>query len=295
MKPRAAVTGGTGFVGARIVARLVERGFDVKVLTRRLPAATATPAAPVRGDLGDRKSLDTLVGGVEYVFHCAAEIADEARMDATNVDGTRNIVGAANAAGVKVFCHLSSVGVIGPARARVIDEQAPCAPRNRYEKTKLEAERIVAADCAARTVILRPTNVVAADRPGVLAFLALRSLRDRLKLFLKGREVAHAVHVDDVAAAAVHLALGGGSGCYIVSTDDEPGGTYGEIRSAAGGRGFPHCPVPLADLARRLLHGPSVAVESRYTSRRLLGTGYRFETGLPGAVERVARPLVESA
>ncbi len=289
----AAVTGGTGLIGSRIVERLVAERFDVRVLTRGAPRAAAGAVEMVRGSLGDRKALKAFLSGVEYVFHCAAETGDEALMEAANVEGTRSIVSVSADAGVRVFCHLSSVGVIGPAAGPVVDETAPCAPRNRYETTKLRAEEIVAGHASARAIILRPTNVVAETRLGVLEFLKLRSVRDRLKLFLKGREVAHIVHAADVAASALHLALRGGAGRYIVSTDDEQGGTYGEILAAAGGRQalVPYCPAPLADLARRLLHGPSVAVESRYTSNRLFDAGFRFELGLAGAVRRIAGSL----
>lgn len=293
----AAVTGGTGLVGTRIVERLVERGIGVRVLTRRTSASLAKPVEVFTGDLNDRNSLQAFLEGVDCVFHCAGEIADESLMEATNVHGTRNVVNAANSAGVKVFCHLSSVGVIGPGAGPVIDESAACVPRNRYETTKLQGERIVIAESRARNIVLRPTNVVAEARPGVLEFLKLRSSRDHMKLFLKGREVAHIVHVDDVAASALHLALNGGDGLYIVSTDDEGGGTYGEILAAIRGgySWFPHCPVPVANRVRRLLHGASSGADSRYSARRLRDAGFRFEVGLEETVRCVSGTLTQRA
>jgi nucleoside-diphosphate-sugar epimerase len=295
MTPRAAVTGGTGLIGSRIVERLVAKRFDVRVLTRGAAPAPASSVEMVRGDLSDRKELKSLLSGVEYVFHCAAETGDEALMEATNVEGTRSIVSVSADAGVRVFCHLSSVGVIGPTGSPVVDETTPCTPRNRYETTKLRAEEIVAGHAEARTIILRPANVVAETRLGVLEFLKLRSARDYLKLFLKGRERAHIVHVDDVAASALHLALSGATGRYVVSTDDEEGGSYGEILATArGAHPFPYCPAPVAELAATMLHGHASESSIRYTSRRLRETGFRFEVGLGETVRRLSRALQRS-
>jgi nucleoside-diphosphate-sugar epimerase len=292
-----AVTGGTGLVGSRIVERLVERKINVRVLTRKASANLAKSVEVFTGDLNDRNSLRAFLAGVDGVFHCAAEIADDSLMEATNVHGTRNVVSAANDAGVKVFCHLSSVGVIGPSAGPVVDESAACVPRNRYEMTKLQGERVVVAESRARNIVLRPTNVVSEARPGVLDFLKLRTARDYLKLFLKGREVAHIVHVDDVAASALHLALNGGNGLYIVSTDDEGKGTYGEILSAirGGHSWFPVCPLPVANRVRNLLHGASSAADLRYSARRLRDTGFRFEVGLNETMRRLSGTLTRRA
>lgn len=292
MMATAAVTGGTGLVGRKIVERLVERKLDVRVLTRNASADLGKSVEVFVGDLNDKYSLKAFLSGVEYVFSCAAEIGDETLMESTNVGGTRNIVSVSNEAGVKVFCHLSSVGVIGPTEEPSVDEAAECAPRNRYETTKLQGERIVVEESSARKIILRPTNVVSESRPGVLEFLKLRSVRDYLKLFLKGREVAHIVHADDVAASALYLAFSGGSGCYIVSTDDQNGGRYGEIlTSIQGERYFPYCPVPIADLARNLLRGPSNGAEIRYSPRHLREAGFEFEVGLSETIRRVSTSL----
>jgi len=292
MITKAAVTGGTGLVGRKIVERLVERKFDVRVLTRKGSADLGKSVEIFVGNLNDKNSLRAFLSGVEYVFNCAAEIGDETLMESTNVGGTRNIVSVSNKAGVKVFCHLSSVGVIGPTEGPNVDEAAACAPRNRYENTKLQSEKIVAEEFSDRKIILRPTNIVSESRLGVLEFLKLRSVRDFLKLFLKGREVAHIVHADDVAASALYLALNGGSGCYIVSTDDQSGGEYGEIlTSIRGERYFPYCPIPIANLARNLLRGPSNGADMRYSPRHLRDAGFEFEVGLSETIRRVSGSL----
>ena len=291
MSVLAAVTGATGLIGRRIVDKLVERGAAVRVLTRRDSVDLGTSVQVCVGDLRNSESLRAFLGGVKYVFHCAAEIKNESLMESINVTGTRNIVSVSNDLGVEVFCHLSSVGVTGLTAESTVDELTPCSPQNHYERTKLVSEAIVTKELNARKVMLRPTNVVSESSLGVLSFLKLNSTRDYAKALLKGRELAHIVHVDDVAWSAMHLAFGGHSGCYIVSTDDQPGGEFGEILSAAVGKTLPYCPSRISGLLRSLLRGPSNAPNIRYSAQRLTASGFEFEVGLDETIRRVSSSI----
>ena len=96
--PTAFVTGGSGFVGGRLVERLAETGWTVRALARSDDAAAtvaARGAEPVRGDLEDRAALEAGAAGADVAFHAAATVDDWGpwtEFRRVNVDGTRRVV-----------------------------------------------------------------------------------------------------------------------------------------------------------------------------------------------------------
>jgi dihydroflavonol-4-reductase len=115
---RVLVTGGTGFLGSHLCARLVEDGHEVTVLRR----ATSNPACLtghrvgyVVGDVTDRESVNRAVRGQQIAIHAAAIVgsAPPEAHRAVNEEGTRNIVAACRDSGVERLVHISSVAAIG--------------------------------------------------------------------------------------------------------------------------------------------------------------------------------------
>jgi dolichol-phosphate mannosyltransferase len=145
--PRVAVTGGTGFVGANLVRRLVADGHEVHVLTRGEHGAWrlkgVREAVSVHHvDLQDRDRLVELVGELafESVFHLAAHGAYPWQTDAmairgTNVVGTDNLLHACAAAGVPTLVHTGSSSEYG-ARDHAPAEDEPVEPNSYYGLTK---------------------------------------------------------------------------------------------------------------------------------------------------------------
>src|SRR5919202_2385373 len=116
--PTAFVTGGSGFIGGRLVERLVAEGWGVRALARTEAAAAvvaARGAEPVRGDLGDREALEAGAAGAELAFHAAAKVDDWgpwAEFRRVNVDGTRAVVEACRRSGVARFVHVGTEAAI---------------------------------------------------------------------------------------------------------------------------------------------------------------------------------------
>jgi dihydroflavonol-4-reductase len=128
------VTGATGFVGGHLARRLGAEGFTVRILKRGSGplvddladelknAQDAGARLDVRtGDIMDRASLSAAVqGGVDVVFHLAGLIAHSGAqreaMRAVNVEGTRNVIEASVAAGVRRLVNMSSIAAVGASR-----------------------------------------------------------------------------------------------------------------------------------------------------------------------------------
>lgn len=164
----ACVTGATGMIGGKIVPRLLDLGYEVRVLSRRKDFKIHQVES-FYGGLEDEAVLENFLQNARLLFHCAAELMDYSKMWEVNVAGTERLLRIATQAGIEFLCHLSSAGVVGRTEEIWVDENTPCQPQNLYERTKLEAEKLVARlGSGCRTVILRPTNVVDHRKPGAL-------------------------------------------------------------------------------------------------------------------------------
>src|SRR5947209_17576711 len=180
---RYVVTGGTGFIGRRVVSRLLatEPDAQVWVLVRRrslgrferLAADWGERAKPLVGEL-PRLSLtdETLadLGAVDHLVHCAAIYditAGEAEQRAANVDGTRAVVQLARRLDATLH-HVSSIAVAGDFRGEYteddfdVGQQLPTA----YHRTKFEAESLVRSAPGLRYRVYRPAVVVGDSRTG---------------------------------------------------------------------------------------------------------------------------------
>lgn len=151
---RVLVTGGTGFLGVHLVRALMQRHYEVRVLSRN-PAAvrgqTQLPVEAVAGDVTRPEDVRTAVEGCEGVFHLAAKVTLSAKeadeVFAVNVEGTRNVMQAALDAGVRRVVHVSMVGTLeGASDDSVVDETCPLRPSDvgtPYLDSKVRAERLV--------------------------------------------------------------------------------------------------------------------------------------------------------
>lgn len=146
----ALVTGATGTVGSRLVARLLEEGVRVRALSRRAsPSPELEGAEPVRGDVTDQDAVMRAAQGADFVLHAAGYIGglepDWETASAVNAEGTRHVVRAARAAGCDRLVHYSTNAVYDARGRDVIDESVPILERSghAYAHTKAEAERIV--------------------------------------------------------------------------------------------------------------------------------------------------------
>ena len=154
-----AITGGTGFVGKALSKALLEKGFAVRVITRRQPAAPLPGATYAEADFADIESLKRALAGADAAVHLAAALfcrSKEAFMLA-NAAGTANFAAAAGATpGLRKIIYLSSLAAGGPSTAEAPRTEADAdAPVSFYGMSKLEGEKAV-SNFKGSFVILRP-------------------------------------------------------------------------------------------------------------------------------------------
>lgn len=224
------VTGGSGYVGRRLIPALVERGYRVAALARSEESARIVRSAgaePVTGDLADETSLREAMAGCSSVIHGAARFRQPGGWKAyrrDNVDGTARMLAAARAAGVRRFVWIGASGaLIGGKRIDGADETWPLnePSYSPYFATKAAADAAVrAANCDGfATLVVRPgwvwgsgdsglEGIVEATRAGKMAFI------DGGKHAIVTSHVRNTVH-------AVVLALENGRGgeAYFVFDD----------------------------------------------------------------------------
>ena len=208
------VTGATGFVGAAVVRNLLARGLPVRVLARPTSPRRNLEGLPVEvavGSLEDAGSLARAVAGCGALFHVAADyrlwVPDPQAMYRTNVDGTRALMRAALAAGVRRIVYTSSVATLGlDAGGRPADEETPTGLADKvgpYKQSKYLAEeevrRLVREEGVPAVIVNPSTPVGPGDvRPTPTVKMIVDAATGRMPAFVDtGLNV---VHVDDVAA-----------------------------------------------------------------------------------------------
>jgi dihydroflavonol-4-reductase len=211
------VTGATGFLGHTLCPYLVERGYRLRAFVR--PSSTWDFLPPLGaelawGDIREAAAVRAATEGCRAVVHAAGKFRLWGQREdfySINLGGTRNMLEAAQQAGVERFVDISTIAVIGAPRTGVkIDEGYPPAPRDDYQRSKLEAERLTRRYHRERglpALVLRPGAFYG---PGSRYAFNRLFFEDPLKgLPLQvhgGRHVTFPVYIRDVAHA-VDLAL----------------------------------------------------------------------------------------
>lgn len=145
------ITGATGFLGRNLCEYLASQGYPLRALARPTSEISFLENIGVevfRGDVTDAASVGAAMQGCDYVVHAAAHFrlwGPPEPFVETNVEGTRNVLEAALAAGVKKFIHISTIIVVGPQQPGVIiTEATPCRPypTDNYALTKYRGERL---------------------------------------------------------------------------------------------------------------------------------------------------------
>jgi len=182
-------------VGSHVARLLAESGADLRLLVRassRTENIDALSAERVTGDLRHPGFLQKAMSGCEAVFHVAADYRlwcrDPRQMYESNVEGTRALIAAAAAAGVRRVVYTSSVATMGfTGTSALTDEQSPVSLANmigHYKRSKFLAEQI--ALCAPHVVVVNPTTPVGEQdiKPTPTGQIILDFLRRKMPAYI---------------------------------------------------------------------------------------------------------------
>lgn len=230
---RAFVTGGSGFVGKRLIAALVAKGIEVRALARSATAEAAVRgvgAEVVRGDLGDTAAMQAGMASCEVVFHAAAFVEEHGKLSdfmRVTVDGTANTLAAAKAAGVARFVHVGTEAVLADGNPIVrADETRPITPNpaGPYGLTKGLAEKAVVAANAPgfTTVVIRPRFIWGVGDTSLLPKIVAAVKAGKFAWVGGGHYLTSTCHVANVVEGTLLAAEKGQGGEVYFLTDGEP-------------------------------------------------------------------------
>jgi len=247
------VTGANGFTGSYVCKHLVQRGDHVRALVRKtskLDLLKNVDVEFVYGDLANGATADTLarsLKGVDVIYHIAAVYRTEGVPKKyfweVHVDGTRALLEAAARANVSRFVHCSTVGVQGEIKNPPATEDAPYAPGDLYQESKVDGEKLARKffqEHQLPGVVVRPVGIYG---PGDTRFLKLFKFiyNGKFRMLGNGKVLYHLTHVDDLAR-----------GILLAGEKKE---ALGEVFTI-GGEGY----LTLAELVERVARALNVSV-----------------------------------
>ncbi len=293
---RVLVTGGTGFIGSRVVERLLGLGRDLVVITRNIPRAARwagrSEVQVVEADLADPDCAATLrraSEGVSAVAHLGGFVllgsgpgqddADAAHR--ANVGGLEHLLGALPGR-LDAFILASTLDVYGPPQTVPVTEEQPTDPAAGYARSKLEAESLARVRLAGvgPLAVLRFTQVYGPGDPSTKAIPSFvrASLRGEAPLIYgDGLDVRDYLYVDDAAEAVVAALERRAAGTYNVAAGQ--GSTIAEaarlVLQAAGSELEPEFRPSSRPPSRIVLDVSRARLELGWSARVALPEGIR--------------------
>lgn len=278
------VTGASGFVGSALTRMLVASGYSVRALVRATSPRTNLDLAGlqiVEADMRDERAVAQAVAGARYVFHVAADYRlwapDPNQIIANNVEGTRVVLRAAQAAGVERIVYTSSVATLRlNADGSPADESAMISENSAvgaYKRSKVAAESLtlkMAVGEGLPVVIVNPSTPIGPRdvRPTPTGRIIVEAASGRMPAFVDTG--LNLVHVDDVARGHL-LALHRGriGERYILGGENVTLKQLLQMIASLTGRAAPRLQLP-----RYVVYPIALAAETiaRFTGREPFAT-----------------------
>jgi dihydroflavonol-4-reductase len=275
---RAFVTGGGGFIGRHLVARVLELGAEVRAIARTERSAAALRDAGcevVVGDVLDASTLTDAMRGCDVAYHLAGDYrvgirpSDRPAMEAANVTATELVLDASVAAGVGRIVHVSTINAFGDTGYRVVDETwerpRPYQYVSFYDETKHRAHLAAheGIHAGAPVLIAMPGGVYGPGDHSSLGGQLQQAAEGRLRALTFGDAGLNMAHVDDIAAGIALVGERGRIGeAYVLGGEITTLAELVRRVSAIAGHRPPRLSTPIwalraaAPLARRI--GPDL-------------------------------------
>lgn len=188
------VTGGTGFLGKRLVEKLIAAGNHVTVFAKKDDMELRQKGVKVAaGNMLNQGELAAAFTNADIVYHLAANLDEsDARMYDENVNGTKNVIGLSKNFHVKKLIFMGSCGALGDIK--VAREDLPYNPRTKYEKSKAESEKLVIASGIPYTIIRAPVII----GPNEIWRKIFEAAKNHYPIIGSGKNHLHLAYIDDV-------------------------------------------------------------------------------------------------
>lgn len=263
------VTGAAGFIGRHLVDQLVASGARVRASAPKWEDIGDLRAREARGEIefvtADLTRPETLAplfeGEVDRVFHLGAVCnlsTPYSVLEPVNVGGVRSMSELALSSGVRCFVYMGSTSVYAPSDCSALNEDCERAPANAYGRSKCDAEDVLweRQREGLGVIVLRPCTVYGPGcTDGAGKVFSRRSALAAIPG--NGRQLLSNVRVEDVAAAAIHLAgheaaIGQ---AFNIADDSHPSLEEALVLAAETFGGKPpriHLPIPLLEVLARI-------------------------------------------
>ena len=218
------VTGATGFIGSRLVEKLLEKNYDVTSLIRK--GKEANPESKiVLGDLTD-SNLGISIQETDCVFHLASHTPLEKNkkiLQKVNLQGTKNLFEQIKDK-TKSIVYISGLGVYGDKGDNVVDETFEYSPNTEFVKIRLEAQEFLKKNCQELGINFGVVHFgdVYGPRGWFYEFLIKRMLKNTFRLPKNGDYYKGFVHVDDAAGSLISVFEGLKENQTYIVTDSTP-------------------------------------------------------------------------
>ncbi len=275
------ITGGSGFIGTRLVENLLKDGHTIKIYDKI--ESKKYPEHTVIGDVRDRETLTEACKGVDVIYNLAAEHADNVTplslYDDVNVGGAENVVAAAEANGIDRIIFTSTVAIYGLDKNEP-DESFEPDPFNEYGRSKLKAEKVFLrwqAGRADRTLImLRPSAIFGETNRGNIYNLLKQVHSGKFIIIGKGNNKKSIGYVGNIAAFLAYLAENK-SGLEIYNFADKPDMTSREMVDFIQKSLGREKKIPSAPYAIGLLGGYTFDLLSKLTGKKFPVSSIRIK------------------
>lgn len=187
------VTGGTGFLGRRLVEKLIA-GDDVTVFAKKDDEELRQKGVKVvAGNMLNRGELAAAFTNADIVYHLAANLDEsDPKMYDENVNGTKNVIELSKNFHIKKIIFMGSCGALGDIK--VAREDLPYNPRTKYEKSKAESEKLVIASGIPYTIIRAPVII----GPNEIWRKIFEAAKNHYPIIGSGKNHFHLAYIDDV-------------------------------------------------------------------------------------------------
>ncbi len=271
------VTGGSGFIGTRLVTDLLAEGHAVRIFDKRV--SERYPNICTIGDVRDRQVLTDALEGVDVVYHLAAEHHDDVRPISlyydVNVNGAENLAAACTQNRVMQIVFTSSVAIYG-LRAGKPTEDSPADPFNDYSWSKFKAETVFKQwydqEPSRSLVMVRPVAIFGEKNRGNIYNLLNQIHSGKFVMVGNGQNRKSIGYVGNISRFLAFIGTCG-PGCHIYNYADKPDLTTWELvdiaQKAFAGKGRPKLPMIKIPYLLGLMGGYMFDAAARFSGKRL--------------------------